>query len=907
MTSPTKKLILVSPKNRTVHNFRGELVKDVVASGYEVVVTGPNREDVDKIEELGARFVEIPLEKSGLSVKSDLSYLWQLRKLFRRERPEIVFGYTIKPVVYGTIAAKLAGVHWVAAMVTGVGYAFIADGAKARFVRMIVSTLYRIAFAAADVVIFQNPDDEKEFTDRGLVRRLKTRLVNGSGVNMEKFQPADFPEQLTFFMLARILRSKGVREYLSAAKIVKQRHPQVRFMLLGAIENQPDSMTYEDIEPYVEDGTVEYFGETPDVESFYRQSSVFVLPSYREGTPRTVLEAMAMGRPIITSDAPGCRQTVFDGRNGYLVPVGDAAELENKMCSFVENPGAVASMGAESHAVCKERFDVKEVNPNMLKHLGIKRLDASPESVPLKRILDVRVDLRHHLYVQGFLMTNADLDQLVGQYPIYTSWSKVPVGDYSLWLHERHQAHIVTRGGITVFMVGHAYDPFSMTIDEEEILERVAAGLEHSIHEGLAIISQLTGVFFFGWLIGDELRFMLDATGMQYACYGLVEGQLYITSHMQLVGDICQLEQDAYVKRLKSYRWYPLMMGNYLPGNLTAFSELKRVIPNTYVQYVDREFQIERFFPSSPMNECKSDAEYQQLISEAAQIMRNTMSLISKKWPKPAISLTGGVDSGMTFAAANGFYERFTTFTYVAMAREAVDAAAAITIAEEFGVPHVVVEVPDDNREIKDFDLYKQILMANSGDIGPLKDDDTRKKIVLMQSELSCLEVKSWISELARAYAYKYFGRTRMPSRFSPRNYTSMFKIVLANRRLVIETDRYFKDYLTQTKLPERLFNYDQSDFFMWKMMHSGKEGLNIGSMRFGFDITIPFNNRRLLTLALGAPLSMRLSDQLMEDITQILNPELLKMGIRVVNVNQTELRKKIINLYFMLNSRLPF
>lgn len=365
--------ILVSPKNRTAYNFRGDLLRAIAACGYDTVVTGPNDEGVDRIAATGARFHQIPLDKSGLNVGADLRYLARLWRLFRHEKPEVILGYTVKPVTYGAIAAKLAGVPRIAVMVTGVGYAFTARSAKARLVRALVSALYRIAFACADTVIFQNPDDQREFTERGLLPAAKTRLVNGSGVNLDQFQPAPYPQRLTFFMLSRILRSKGVEEYLAAARAVTAQHPDVRFMLLGAIENQPDSLTRADLAPFIADGTVEYFGETADVASYYRDCSVYVLPSYREGTPRTVLEALAMARPIVTTDAPGCRETVIDGRNGFLVPVGDSGALADRLAWFVAHPDQVAVMGQQSRVLCSERFDVRRVNRDMMEHLGISQ------------------------------------------------------------------------------------------------------------------------------------------------------------------------------------------------------------------------------------------------------------------------------------------------------------------------------------------------------------------------------------------------------------------------------------------------------------------------------------------------------------------------------------------------------
>lgn len=365
------KFILISPKNRTIYNFRGDLVREIQSKGYEVVVTGPDREGLEKIEDLGVRFEEIPLEKTGMNIFSDIKYMLKLRKLFKEEKPDVTLGYTIKPVIYGSIAAKLAGVKNINSMITGVGYVFTAETFKAKAIRFIVSILYRISFACSDTVIFQNPDDRKEFLDRGLLKKEKTGLVNGSGVNMERYKATDFPEELTFFMLSRVLHSKGIREYLEAAKIVKEKHPETKFMLLGAVENMQDSMSEEDLKPYIDERIIEHFGETDDVRDYYGDSTVFVLPSYREGTPRTVLEAMAMGRPIITTDAPGCRETVIDGKNGFLVPVGDVEALSEKMIWFINNTDKIEKMGSESKAYCKKKFDVDKVNKSMLEHMKI--------------------------------------------------------------------------------------------------------------------------------------------------------------------------------------------------------------------------------------------------------------------------------------------------------------------------------------------------------------------------------------------------------------------------------------------------------------------------------------------------------------------------------------------------------
>ena len=365
------KFILISPKNRTAYNFRGDLIKKIISCGYEVVVTGPNRDNVDKITALGARFAEISMEKNGVNPMEDLKYQKSLCELFKKEKPDVVLGYTSKPVIYGSIAAKKAKVPHIAAMVTGAGYAFTSNTLKARIIKTIMSMLYKRAYKCADVAIFQNEDDKNQFTESKLVKSEKCHIVNGSGVNMDKFAPADYPEQTTFFMLSRVMNSKGIREYLEACSIIKEKYPQVRCMLLGACENIQDSMTAEDLKPYIDKGIIEHFGETDNVAEYYKQCSVYVLPSYREGTPRTVLEAMSMGRAIITTDAPGCRGTVIDGRNGFLVPIKDGKVLAQKMEEFIKNPELIPKMGQASIEYCKEKFDVNKVNSDMCKYLKI--------------------------------------------------------------------------------------------------------------------------------------------------------------------------------------------------------------------------------------------------------------------------------------------------------------------------------------------------------------------------------------------------------------------------------------------------------------------------------------------------------------------------------------------------------
>lgn len=366
------KFFLISPKNRTVYNFRGDLVKEIIHKGYEVVVTGPDKTDIDKIEALGARFIEIPMNKTGTSILSDLKYCRALTGLLKTEKPDVTLGYTAKPVIYGSIAAKKAKVPNINCMITGGGYTFTAASLKARILGLIVRTLYRVGLKKADHVIFQNPDDKEEFCKRGLVSKEKCSVVNGSGVNLERFEATAYPEKPVFFMLSRLLKSKGVQEYLEAAKKVKCKYPQTKFYLLGKYEtNMQDAILQEYVEQFISEGVVERFDETADVRPYYSMCSVYVLPSYREGMPRTVLEAMAMGRPIITTDTQGCRETVVDGENGFLVPIRNSNAVAEKMIWFIEHSEKISEMGRQSYQYAKEKFDVRRVNDDMMRFMQI--------------------------------------------------------------------------------------------------------------------------------------------------------------------------------------------------------------------------------------------------------------------------------------------------------------------------------------------------------------------------------------------------------------------------------------------------------------------------------------------------------------------------------------------------------
>ncbi len=376
--SVQRRVTLIGHAAGATLNFRGPLIAELVGSGCEVEVMAPDwtPQQRERLRAWGATAVTFPLSRTGLNPLQDLRTLWALYRQLRRSRPDAVLSYAAKTNVWGMLAAACAGVPRRVAMVEGLGYAFTegAEGLrdlKQRVLGWVLAGLYRWAFRAAHRVLVLNPDDARDLRRWCGLSADKTVLLGGIGVALDDWplHPPQF-QPVTFTLVARLLREKGVLEFLAAARQIKAEYSQTRFWLLGPLDENPGGLKREDIEPWVRDGIVEWPGAV-DVKPWLAQTSVFVLPPYREGVPRSTQEAMAMGRPVITTDAPGCRETVVDGVNGYLVPPRDVVALVAAMRRFVENPHLIETMGRESRRLAEERFDVRRANAVLMRALGV--------------------------------------------------------------------------------------------------------------------------------------------------------------------------------------------------------------------------------------------------------------------------------------------------------------------------------------------------------------------------------------------------------------------------------------------------------------------------------------------------------------------------------------------------------
>lgn len=341
-------------------NFRAGLIRGLLDAGYEVVAVAPPDGHVARLRDLGCRYVPLAMDNQGTHPGRDLLLLWRFYRLLRHERPEVFLGYTVKPNVYGSLAAHALGIP-VINNIAGLGAVFINDSWLTRLVR----SMYRLALSRSALVFFQNDDDRHEFVSDGLVAESAADRLPGSGIDLEMFTPLPLPggSRPRFLLIARMLSDKGVGEFVEAARILNQRGLDSEFCLLGFLDVQnPAAITRSQMDEWVAEGVVRYLGVSDDVRKEIAEADCVVLPSYREGTPRTLLEAAAMARPIVTTDSVGCRDVVDDGVNGFLCTPRDALDLANKMHEIAKLTDSERhEMGLRGRKKVARQFDEKIV------------------------------------------------------------------------------------------------------------------------------------------------------------------------------------------------------------------------------------------------------------------------------------------------------------------------------------------------------------------------------------------------------------------------------------------------------------------------------------------------------------------------------------------------------------------
>ena len=519
-----------------------------------------------------------------------------------------------------------------------------------------------------------------------------------------------------------------------------------------------------------------------------------------------------------------------------------------------------------------------------------------------KQMMETRRDLQQYLFVRGFLLTDAEPD--TAAFPFYGHWSAARIGAYTAYTHALQKLSVYEKDGRQFFLFGHAFNPFTMEIDETAILSRIAE--RYGTEEYWDRLAEITGVYVYGVICGKTVEYLVDPSGMQSACYGFVDGRFYLSSHSQLIGDLCKLSMSELARELIRYRWYHRVMGDYLPADMTQFEAVKRIVPSILFSFDGAAVSHRRFWPTKKLAPAEEPEEYRRVIEEAAGILKNNMELIGRKWERPAISLTGGIDSNTTFAAANGSYDRFTAFSYVSAEKEIRDAEAAEKIAARFGVPYRRFQIPDSAEGLRDYDELVEIIRHNDGYVITQNDNEYRKRVYLMQN-LDCdVEVKSWVSETIRAYWYKHYGRKSFP-KLSAKLFRNLYKIFLTNRKLAHKVDAIFARYIEEFDYASIPASYPPADMHYNEVTWGSWGGANISEMKMYADITFVYNNRRFFDLMFRVPLDKRISDRHHLDMKRVLNPALADMNIRVVNMKETAFRAFALNVIFTINSILPF
>ncbi len=375
------KVIIIGTVASSFYGFRADLIKTLLKQQHTVYTftSEYTSEDLKKIETLGAIPITYQLNRGGLNPLADIKATYALSRKIKAIQPDLVFSYFAKPVIFGTLAAKMANVPRIVGMLEGLGYTFTdqPEGLtkKTKLVKNVQVLLYKAALPRLDKIIFLNPDDPKDLLNRYRIKVKKIEVLGGIGLNLKNYphKPIiSLQTPIKFLFIGRLLKEKGIHEFVAAAKIVKKNYPETQFTVLGAIDTaNPGALKQSELNELIASKAVVYSGHVDDVQDWIIKSDVFVLPSYREGVPRSTQEAMAIGRAVITTDVPGCRETVMDGVNGFLVEKWNPQALAEKMIYFIENPEQIKEMGEESHRIAQEEFDADKVNKRLLSILDL--------------------------------------------------------------------------------------------------------------------------------------------------------------------------------------------------------------------------------------------------------------------------------------------------------------------------------------------------------------------------------------------------------------------------------------------------------------------------------------------------------------------------------------------------------
>lgn len=498
----------------------------------------------------------------------------------------------------------------------------------------------------------------------------------------------------------------------------------------------------------------------------------------------------------------------------------------------------------------------------------------------IKNVLDSNPQFREMLFKRGYLLSDGAFDMNV--YPFYGEWAEVEIGRYRLYVQQKQTCYSVTRSGLTAVIVGHAYNPFDMKFNEDDLCSDLIDAYQKGLPEYFDKISEFTGLHVILLFDKDQVIACQDACALTGCYFGKINGVTCVAEHPQLIADLFDLKMDSMVEKLVQSKCYNI--GNrYLPGNVTPYKELKRLGGNTYLTITDR-FQIKRFYPTAPHPEFKTEEEKAAGIAKIGNLIHKGIACCAEKWDRCAISLSGGTDSKTTLACANGLYDKYTYFSYHSKPQELVDAKGAMKLCKDLGLEHTFYPIPQNNEDIPNFEFIKKILQHNTSYFVNLADHEIRKYIFLHDLDAYDIELKSWASEVARVFLERKY-EIKMPETLNERQLSIFQTRFFGHPKLMRWCDREYYRFLREVGLEKPLFNFEHTDLFYWEI-RMGCWGVSVTSSQQLFHrISMPMNNRKILELFLCFPHEERKTDSVHKRVMAYENQAVVDANVEIPNL----------------------
>ncbi len=477
----------------------------------------------------------------------------------------------------------------------------------------------------------------------------------------------------------------------------------------------------------------------------------------------------------------------------------------------------------------------------------------------IKKELDIKTEYRKKLFCRGYLFTdNQSIND--NEFPFYGLWNKTVINQYYLFTHPDVNVFVESLNNNSISLVGHAYNPFDGVIDERKIIKKLLYLYKKDYTDFLDYLDELTGVFVIFIIVDKELYAVQDCGGQKMLYFGAANGYTVLSSSPQMVSDLFDLQPDDDISKLLNSNGYYRGSG-FLPGNMSPFKELKRLGPNTCLRQSKGSFIIERIFPRTERNELKTNEEKKEVIDIMHDILSNNIALTIKKWNRTALSLTGGMDSQTSFANASDFWNSLFVYSFISKESEKLDAEAAEEICSKLAVTHHLYKIPENNQEIEDYEILDKILEHNTSYTCKLHDNEKRKYIYLEKLDDFDIEIKSDMSEVGRAYTERKYYKVSIPQKMSPRHLT------ITQGRYFLEpwcfkyADKCYADFIDETGLKSDICGYSMHDLAYWEVRMGSWAATSFASQEYIHEITIPYNNRKLLNMFLLFPEEDRKKD----------------------------------------------